>query len=159
MKVTRHPLCPAAPGLQNIPADEALIRRLEASAAILFERSDVLADRFYHRLFRTHPELRRLFPTDMTNQKKKLVDSLVMVVQNLREPTVVRARLEELGRGHVGYAVQAAHYPLVREALVGAMAEVAGADWNADMHAEWTGAIDLVGSIMLDGAAVSGPSG
>ncbi|MFB2892815.1 globin, partial [Aerosakkonemataceae cyanobacterium BLCC-F50] len=42
---------------------------------------------FYENLFAANPEVKPLFAqTDMTNQYKKLLNSLVLVVENLRQP-------------------------------------------------------------------------
>ncbi len=161
MKVTRHPLlAPAARDhLGRVPADAAMIAKLEASFALLEELDPGWSARFYERLFRLHPGVRRLFPTDMGEQRRKLRDSLAMVVAHLRDPGAVRTRLLELGRAHVRYGALPEHYPLVIGAMVSAMAETAGERWSDDLTAEWTSALEMIAAIMLEGAAAGSATG
>lgn len=154
MKVTIHPL-----GLESIPpglnTDQELIRRLEESFGRLTERAGELADRFYGRLFKTYPDVKRLFPEDMSGQKKKLTAALSLVVANLRTPDQVRGTLRELGQRHVGYGTKTEHYEMVCQCLVAAMAEVAGPGWSKELASDWLTALRMVSRIMLDGAAAA----
>ena len=130
--------------------DEATISRLENSFGLLAPRAEELAERFYGLMFRTHPEVRSLFPEDMTDQKKKIVASLVLVVQNLRKPENLREPLLEMGRRHIGYQVKPEHYPVVRDVLVETMSEMAGEHWSEQLTIDWRGALDFVASVMLE---------
>lgn len=93
-----------------------------------------------------------MFPEDMIGQRKRLLDALTLVVANLHSPQTVRPRLEQLGHAHLAYGARTTHYPLVCDALVTAMSEVAGADWTPELQLEWTRAISLVSEIMIRGA-------
>lgn len=152
MSVTRHPLCTTLTSrhLQGIPADEALIRQLERS---FDPGAPGLAQRFYDRLFARHPELRVMFPADMSAQHKKLTDSLKAIIDNLRDPLNTQALLEQLGHKHLDFGVKPEHYPWVCEALIGALAESAGPHWTGELEAEWTVALELISAIMLQGGA------
>ena len=150
MKITIHPLSNAASVPPGVGADEALIRRLQESFRPLLDAQPSLADRFYARLFEAHPQLRTMFPKDMANQKRKLLDTLNLIVENLQAPQAVRTRLERLGESHVGYGAQPQHYPIVMSALIGAMAEMQGSNWTADLNDDWTSAIRMVASIMVE---------
>ena len=156
MKVTKHPLCSASTDerLKGIPPDQELVRRLETSFARLSADGGRLSELFYARLFAAHPQVRAMFPSDMTAQRKKLVDLLVSVFQDLGDADTARVRLEELGCSHVKYGARPEHYPLVCEALVGAMGEVMGNDWSPELEADWKEAMRQVSGIMI-GAAES----
>ncbi|MCG3138820.1 MAG: Bacterial hemoglobin [Phycisphaerae bacterium] len=132
--------------------DQALIVRLESSFQLLAPRGAELVDCFYCRLFAEHPEVRPLFPEDMREQKKKLLTSLVLVINNLRTPEKLLAPLHQLGRNHVAYGTKPEHYPIVRDTLVAAMIDLAGPAWNSQLTCDWNSAIDLVSTIMLEGA-------
>src|SRR5438105_1483024 len=103
VSVTRHPLCEsrAARKLASIPIDEALISRLERSLATFSPCMAGLVQRFYAILFARHPDLRGLFPADLSAQTRKLADSLTWVVSHLRQTDVVAQQLHELGRRHI----------------------------------------------------------
>lgn len=132
--------------------DQALIERLERSFKLLAPRGQELVDRFYAKLFSENRPVRKLFPDDMTGQKKKLLASLIFVVQNLRKPDRMVGPLHEMGSRHVGYGTQAEHYPVVRDTLVAVMGEIAGDAWNDQLTADWTAALNVVAGIMLEGA-------
>lgn len=159
MKVTRHPLfAPRDQLAQRVPADAGMIAKLDASFALLTADPDWAA-RFYETLFRQNPSLRTLFPADMAAQRRKLHDSLAMVVAHLREPDAVRARLLDLGRAHVAYGARPEHYPVVVGAMVSAMAEAGGERWSDDLTTEWTSALNMIAAIMREGAAGAPPPG
>ena len=131
--------------------NEATIERLENSFALLVPRGEEMVARFYAQLFAAHPPLRQLFPLDMSQQKRKLLAVLAMVVKSLRSPERLRETLLELGRRHAGYGATAEHYPVVRDTLVGVMSEVAGDRWNEQLTLDWTAALDFCASVMLEG--------
>ncbi len=51
-----------------------------------------------------------MFPEDMREQKKKLMAMLGLAVTNLHKPETVVPALQTLGRQHVSFGTQAAHY-------------------------------------------------
>ena len=60
--------------------DIALVR---ASFARVVPIQDVAADLFYDRLFAISPKLRELFPTDLREQKRKLMQMIATAVGGL----------------------------------------------------------------------------
>lgn len=131
--------------------DNEMIKRLESSFNLVAPRAQELVDRFYARLFSENPGLRGMFPTDMSNQKQKLIASLVLVVKNLRTPEKLGDPLREMGARHVGYGTQPEHYPVVRDTLVSVMADIAGDAWSETLDQDWKSAVDVVAGIMLEG--------
>jgi methyl-accepting chemotaxis protein len=132
--------------------DSQMIERLEKTFNLLAPRGQELVDRFYANLFANNPGVRPMFPQAMTEQKKKLLASLVLVMQHIRTPEKLRGPLQEMGARHVNYGTQPDHYPIVRDALVGVMAQMAGDAWTDQYANDWNTALDLVASIMIVGA-------
>lgn len=128
------------------------VELLEASFKAVAPHATRLADLFYTRLFREHPEVRSMFPEDMAGQKKKLIASLATIVGALRKPEELGGYLEELGRRHVAYGALEAHYPVVGENLLHCLAEVAGDAWTAELQAAWSEAYGAIQETMLSGA-------
>ena len=153
MTITRHPLFDDSRSSRPAPLDEALVASLQASFRGLAASADRLVERFYERLFLREPMLRAMFPTEMADQRRKLVAALAFVVANLRDPDQVLPKLKALGASHAAFGAQAAHYPIVCEELVAAMAETAGDAWSAEIEREWRSALHLVSAAMLAGAA------
>lgn len=152
MKVTAHPLSTAPTLPVGVAVDEALIRRLQESFRPLLDAQPSLADRFYANLFAAHPQLRTMFPREMVNQKRKLLDMLNLIIENLRAPQTVVPALKKLGVSHVGYGARPEHYPIVAKMLMSAIAELSGERWTAELNADWSSALKLVTQIMLDAA-------
>ena len=129
------------------------IELLEQSFAAVAPKGDQLVDVFYRNLFTDYPEVVPLFErADMAEQKKKLLASLKLVVDNLRRPDVLGPTLERMGAKHVEYGAQEAHYPAVGATLLKSLAEVAGDLWNDDLHDAWAEAYGEISKIMLAGA-------
>jgi hemoglobin-like flavoprotein len=129
---------------------------LETSFDLVAPRGDELVDTFYARLFAAAPAVRPLFAAvDLDEQKAKLLATLVLLRKSLRDLGAVVPKLRELGRRHVAYGAQAAHYPVVGEVLIASMAEVAGDAWRPEYGRAWADALQVVAGAMLESAAQS----
>lgn len=153
MGISRHPLSNPPPAWAKVPIDRAAVDRLRSSFQLLAADGTRVTAIFYAKLFERYPGVRTLFPTDMKAQEGKLLDSLRAVVEHLEAPDAVRAKLKELGAKHVKYGAKPEHYPIVSEILVEAMAEAAGKGWTPTLTSEWSQALDIVSSVMLEGAS------
>lgn len=124
---------------------------VEETFAALAPQGDVLAARFYERLFEQYPETVPLFEDISINgQQKKLLASLVLLVQNLRNPDVLTEYLQGLGARHVHYGVAEDDYPKVAENLLAVLEEFAGELWTSEVQAAWEGVLNTVATIMLE---------
>ena len=132
------------------------VELLEQSFKAIKPQADEFVDSFYNNLFTANPEAKPLFDTtDMAAQKKKLLSSLVLVVENLRQPDVLDKTLRGLGARHVKYGALPAHYPLVGSALLTTFQQYLGDKWTPDVKEAWVGAYGAISEIMLDGADYS----
>jgi len=100
--------------------------------------ADTAANLFYDRLFTIAPEVRSLFPDDLTEQKKKLIGMLVTAVTNLHQVEKIVPAVQELGKRHVGYGVTEKHYEPVGAALLWTLEKGLGADFTPPLKAAWT---------------------
>jgi hemoglobin-like flavoprotein len=80
--------------------------------------SDAAADLFYGKLFELDPALKELFPDDMTEQKKKLMQTLAVCVNGLTDLGEIVPAVRALGQRHVAYRVRDEHYAIVGSALL-----------------------------------------
>jgi methyl-accepting chemotaxis protein len=132
------------------------IDALETSFDLLAPRGEELVDAFYARLFAAAPAVRPLFSeTDMRRQKAKLLATLVLVRNSLRDLDALVPKLRELGERHDAYGARPDHYPVVGAALIGAMAELAGEAWRPEYEQAWSDAFAVVAGAMLEGAAAA----
>jgi hemoglobin-like flavoprotein len=104
---------------------------LQGSFAAVAPSAELLADTFYRNLWADYPAVAPLFAqVDMPEQKKKLVTSLKLVVDNLTRPEVVGPVLEQLGGRHLEYGAEPDHYPAVGATLLKSLAEVGRGLWR-----------------------------
>ena len=91
---------------------------VQASFARLVPMQDAAADLFYDRLFALTPKLRELFPSDLRDQKRKLMQMIATAVGGLNRLDKIIPAVKALGARHSGYGVTEAHYAIVGEALL-----------------------------------------
>lgn len=147
------------PGTSEAEAEAGLqVELLEQSFESVKPQANEFVESFYDNLFTANPEAKPLFEhTDMAKQKNMLLNSLVMVVENLRQPDVLDKALRGLGARHVKYGALPAHYPLVGSALLTTFQQYLGEKWTPDVKSAWVGAYGAISEIMLDGADYSQP--
>ena len=128
------------------------VELLRSSFEMVAPKADQLADRFYQILFEQSPELKPLFSgTDMGIQRRMLIDSLVCIMGLLEDSKVLEKTLFDLGQKHAAYDVIEDHFPLVGNALIAALAEIAGPDWSDHLEAVWTEAFEAIANGMIAG--------
>ncbi|HKB20818.1 MAG TPA: globin domain-containing protein [Gaiellaceae bacterium] len=130
------------------------LETLETSFDLIAPRGEELVDVFYTRLFDTAPAVKPLFAhTDLEKQKAMLLAALVLLRKSLRDLEAITPKLHQLGARHVAYGALPEHYPVVADVMLDSMAEIAGDAWTPDVEAAWAGALGLVATAMLEGAA------
>lgn len=94
---------------------------------------------FYDRLFALEPPLRPLFPGDLQRQGEKFVETLGAMIRALEQEqtTDAASALQQLGQRHEEYGVQPRHYDTLREALLWALAQILGEDFDEDVAVAW----------------------
>ena len=132
--------------------DAHAIARIRSSFDLLAPRGRELIDTFYAGLFATAPSVRALFPSDMNAQKGHLLAAVGLVVKHADNLGSLEGALMDMGERHVAYGASPAHYPVVRDTMIAALATTAGAAWNDQLAADWTAALNAVAGLMLRGA-------
>src|SRR5262245_50862170 len=137
------------------PAELALVQTSFKSVAPI---ADKAADLFYGRLFEIAPEVRRLFPEDLSGQKKKLMGMLATAITNLHQLEKIIPAVQDLGRRHVGYGVTVAHYKPVGEALIWTLDKGLGEAFTPAVKGAWVSAYTTLTGAMT-AAAKPAPKG
>ncbi|MBI3351472.1 MAG: methyl-accepting chemotaxis protein [Nitrospirae bacterium] len=129
------------------------VELLEKTFKMVAPKGDAIVSRFYEKLFQDYPAVKPMFSgASMAQQKKKLLASLVLVIQSLRKPDQLTKALHQLGAKHEGYGAKPAHYDAVAITLLSVLKEFAGAAWTPQVRQAWADALGAVKSIMLEGA-------
>jgi hemoglobin-like flavoprotein len=114
--------------------------------------SGPMAVLFYGRLFELDPSARRLFHIDLAVQARKIVDTLATVIESLDRFDSIRPRLAELGHQHVGYGVRLEQYDTISTALIWAIGQALGPDFDSATRDAWRQALADVCAAMKEGA-------
>ena len=126
---------------------------LESSFQAIVLHGEAFVTAFYERLFTRFPETRAFFAdTDMLEQRKKLQQTLALIVEHIQYPEVLGGMLRELGQRHVTYGIRPEHYPLVGAVLLETFEDFLGKHWTQAHHDAWVKGYEAVTSLMLQGA-------
>jgi NAD(P)H-flavin reductase/hemoglobin-like flavoprotein len=125
-----------------------LVRR---SFAVVEPRLDEVLRRFYAELFALAPELRTLFPVDMSTQRARLARALRHVI-NESDEADTQVFLAQLGRDHRKFDIVDEHYDVFGRALLIAIGQTAGTKWTAEVAAAWQQTYDEFADIMRGAA-------
>lgn len=115
--------------------------------------SDTAAELFYGRLFELDPSLKSMFPNDMAEQKKKLMQTLAVCVNGLSDLGEIVPAVKALGQRHVGYKVVDEQYATVGAALLWTLEQGLGADYTAATADAWGTVYGVLSATMKEAAA------
>jgi hemoglobin-like flavoprotein len=128
------------------PEQISLVRASWPTAA---SNADSLTSTFYVSLFEIDDSAAGLFAgVNLEAQRKKLAESLAVVVHALDDPDSLLPALAALGKRHTRYGVEHRHFDSVGEALLMALADTLGDEFTAEVRTAWTDAYALVASVM-----------
>ena len=116
------------------PDQVKLVQDSFAKVAPISEQAAMI---FYGRLFEVAPAVRLMFPADMTEQRKKLMATLAVVVNGLGDLPSILPAASALAIRHVGYGAKPEHYPVVGAALLWTLEKGLGEAWTPDVAAAW----------------------
>ena len=125
------------------------IDRIRESFNFLLPLQEDAAEAFYHELFERYPDVRDMFPEDMSEQTGKLWSVLVTAVESLDDFEALRPTLRNLGQSHVGYGVAPAHYDAVAEVLIDTVAYAMGPEFGERHRSAWSTVLGAVSSEMI----------
>jgi hemoglobin-like flavoprotein len=131
------------------PEQINLVQQSFAKVAPISEQAAVL---FYDRLFEVAPSVKAMFPADMTEQRKKLMATLAVVVNGLTNLEAILPAASALAQRHVAYGAKPEHYPVVGSALLWTLEEGLGEAWTPEIAAAWTAAYGVLSGFMISEA-------
>ena len=114
--------------------------------------ADQAAEIFYRHLFSLDPQLKRLFPSDMQTQGRKLMQMIGLAVHGLKSPETLIPAVQALGRRHVAYGVEEKDYETVGKALILTLEQGLGADFTPQVQEAWLATYQLLAETMKQAA-------
>ncbi len=126
------------------------VELLESSFSALAPNGEALTAVFYRELFKRYPDLATLFEgVEIKEQEQKLLETLKLVVANIRRPEKLANELSQLGERHQSYGVLTSHYDAVAEVLLETLAEYAGGLWSDKVRRTWLAALMKIKLAMI----------
>jgi hemoglobin-like flavoprotein len=133
------------------------IAHVRESAARLPENRVVLARVFYQHLFEMAPQVRGMFPADMSAQEEKLLNAIVAAVLALDDPGSLEATLRRWGAAHErAFGATDEMYVYVGHALLRTV-KLLLSDSSAVMSS-WVAVYEWLAAVMIAGAEEGEPS-
>ena len=96
--------------------------------------------------------MKPLFHGDMTEQRRKLMASLAVVVRGLSDLPSILPAASALAKRHVDYGARPEYYPAVGEALLWTLARALGPRWTPAVASAWTAAYTTLSEFMIEAA-------
>jgi nitric oxide dioxygenase len=128
------------------------VKLVQQSFAKVVPISETAAILFYDRLFEVAPKVKAMFPADMTEQRRKLMATLAVVVNGLGNLESVLPAASALAKRHVSYGARAEHYPVVGAALLWTLEKGLGDGWTPEVAEAWTAAYGTLSGFMISEA-------
>ncbi|MEM8592628.1 MAG: globin domain-containing protein [Pseudomonadota bacterium] len=125
-------------------------RHVTFSYGRVFPYRKQLTEAFYDSLFDIAPEMRPLFPADMTGQREKLSQALNMIITHLADIGDIIGPVKALGARHRAYGVTAADYEVVGLALVAALKKVTPGGLSPAEERAWVAAYNVLADAMAN---------
>ena len=110
------------------------------------------AELFYGRLFELDPSVKSLFRGKLDFQGDKLMTTLNVVVNSLDDLSGIETMLQEMGKRHIIYGVDVAHYETVGAALLWVLEQGLGEYYTEEVEEAWAIAYGLIATTMIEAA-------
>lgn len=127
------------------PDTISLVQQSWAQVAVIAPQAAAL---FYQNLFSADPTLKPLFKGDMEAQGRKLMQMIGAAVGKLNDLDTLVPILQGLGRRHVDYGVQDAHYDTVGGALLLTLEQGLGDGFTPKVRAAWAEVYGVMAQVM-----------
>jgi hemoglobin-like flavoprotein len=128
------------------------VKLVQQSFSNVVPIADQAATLFYDRLFEIAPQVKSMFPADMTGQRKKLITMLAAVIGGLDNLPSILPAASALAKRHLAYGAKVEHYPVVGAALLWTLEQGLGDGWTSDVADAWKAAYGTLSGFMISEA-------
>lgn len=103
---------------------------------------------FYDTLFRSYPDLRSLFPSDMRQQQVRLVQMLRQLIDSAHAPADMPG-LAALARRHVEIGIRPEYFSMFGQALFESFAVALDGDFTPEVRTAWERAYTRIAGVLM----------
>lgn len=108
---------------------------------------------FYKELFHLDLQLKTVFPGNVVFLNRKFAN-MMATFKNVKHLENIRDSVVQMGKRHaLQYHAEIKHFPLMKEALLKALAEYLGAGYNENLETAWVKVFDEVAAVMQEAMA------
>src|SRR5262249_31364751 len=126
---------------ESVSAADFDARLVKESFAHIIANAPAAMEHFYSHLFTISPEMRAMFPMDMSQVREHVFAGLARLVWTMDSPEESAAYLARLGREHRKYGVKDKHYHSFFATLMDTVAWFSGRDWTPETAESWRRAV------------------
>ncbi|HYE56596.1 MAG TPA: globin domain-containing protein [Chitinophagaceae bacterium] len=112
----------------------------------------IIGETFYSKLFSDNPAVRKMFPSEMRDQYKKLVDMISIIVARLDRIHELADDIARTAAHHHQYGVRTNHYKLVGDALLWTLEQGLGNSWTPAVKDAWAKCYISIANLMSKAA-------
>jgi nitric oxide dioxygenase len=134
------------------PKQVACVRQ---SYTTVSKRANEACTIFYNELFSIAPDLKALFPDDLTQQRHKFMQMVSAIVFGLDNIAGISNYVSDLGRRHMVYDIEDEHYTYLGEAFIAMLSKVLENEFTLEVRESWEAAYDMLARLMRE--ASEGP--
>jgi hemoglobin-like flavoprotein len=134
------------------PLTKKQIHLIQESWQRVLPIKEQAAKLFYARLFELDPRVKSLFKGKLDYQGDKLMTTLNVVVNSLDNLGEVEDMLQAMGKRHIIYNVEAAHFETVGAALLWVLEQGLGDYFTEEVKEAWVIAYGLIADTMKQAA-------
>lgn len=114
-------------------------------------RKEEAAATFYDLLFEVAPGVRPLFKNDIRAQGQMLMGTLSAAVHGLDNIEPLLPELRELGKRHLDYGAELAHYEVVGQVLIETVQRILGVEMTNEQRLAWVQVYNQLVGVMTEG--------
>lgn len=131
--------------------NEEQIQVVEKSFRAISGRGESFITRFYEIFFAAYPKADELFSqTDWPQQTRKMLLTIMMVVDNLRDASHIKKMLYEANLVHQKFSLDIKDFDALTDAMISTLAEFSGTDWSNEIEDSWRAAFAKINALMLE---------
>ncbi len=127
---------------------QSTINTVKATSGVVSQHAEAITTKMYDILFGQHPELQELFKDADSDQHKKLASAVAAYAANIDNLAVLSKAVEKMAQSHVRTNVKPEHYPLVGNAILGAIKDVLGDAATDEVLEAWEEAYFFLADIL-----------